>query len=466
MNVAEYPGEASLMSLLSFEAALAQVLAQAPVVDEMESVPAHLACGRILAMSLVSPIDVPPLDNSAMDGYAVRCADVTQADTRLAIGQRIAAGELGQALAPQTAARIFTGAPIPEGADAVVMQEQCSLETGSGAGAAYAEEKDVGLPQQTVTVHTVPRPGQSIRRRGEDIARGDEVIRRGTRLTAAHAGVAASVGAANLDVTRSLKVALFSTGNELSMPGEALKPGGIYNSNRSTLHALLRGLGCAVTDLGIVPDSLTATQAALREAALGHDLILTSGGVSVGEEDHIKAAVAAEGVLDLWKIAIKPGKPFAFGWVGKPTEKLGLDETTALQGGRANNALLAVADADTAQEHARTPFIGLPGNPVASFVTFLMLVRPFILAMLGASEVRPQIFALRADFDAKASDRREFLRARMNEQGGLSLYPQQGSAVLTSCAWAHGLVEHLPATTISRGDVVRFIPFGALDALA
>ncbi|MCK9991154.1 MAG: gephyrin-like molybdotransferase Glp [Rugosibacter sp.] len=434
------------MSLLSFDEALAQLLAQAPVVTETESVPTHLACGCILAADLVSSIDVPPLDNSAMDGYAVRCADVTQADTRLAVGQRIAAGSLGQALAPQTAARIFTGAPIPEGADAVVMQEQCSLEAGSSKGAGHVQENGLGSPLPIVTVHTVPRPGQSIRRRGEDIARGAEAIRRGTRLTAAHAGVAASVGAANLEVTRPLRVALFSTGDELTMPGDALKPGGIYNSNRTTLHALLRGLGCGVTDLGIVPDTLAATQAALRGAALGHDLILTSGGVSVGEEDHIKAAVAAEGALDLWKVAIKPGKPFAFGWVGKPVEKVGVG--------------------DTAREGAKTPFIGLPGNPVASFVTFLMLVRPFILAMQGAADVRPHVLSLRADFAAKASDRREFLRARMNGQGGLSLYPQQGSAVLTSCAWADGLVDHLPGTVIHPGDSVRFMPFSALDALA
>jgi molybdopterin molybdotransferase len=415
------------MTILSFDDASSRLLAQARAVTETELVPAHAACGRILAKSLVSPINVPPLDNSAMDGYAVRCVDVLALGTRLPISQRIAAGNVGQALVPQTAARIFTGAPIPAGADAVVMQELCTQDG------------------DAVIVNALPEPGQAIRRCGEDIAAGAEVIAAGTRLTAAHLGLAASVGAAELCVFRRLRVALFSTGDELTMPGEPLKPGGIYNSNRTMLHALLEGLGCVVADMGIVSDSLDATRAALRAAAQNNDLILTSGGVSVGEEDHVKAAVSAEGSLDLWKIAIKPGKPFALGSI----RNVGAGKTVS-----------EVTNGSSTNSDAR--FIGLPGNPVASFVTFLMLVRPFILAMQGASCVIPRVLYLRADFAWKGDVRREFLRARINEEGGLSLYPQQGSAVLTSCAWADGLIDNLPGQTIERGDIVRFIDFTAL----
>lgn len=411
------------MTILSFDDALGRLLTHAQAVTDTDFVPTHMARGRVLAKSLVSSLNVPPLDNSAMDGYAVRCADVPKAGTRLPVMQRIAAGHMGPALVSQTAARIFTGAPIPVGADAVVMQELCTQKG------------------DTVIVNTVPRPGQAIRRCGEDIAAGVEVIAANTRLIAAHLGLAASIGAAELCVFRQLHVALFSTGDELTMPGEPLKPGGIYNSNRTMLHALLEGLGCLVTDRGIVPDQREATQAALREAAQAHDLILTSGGVSVGEEDHVKAAVSVEGALDLWKIAIKPGKPFAFGSI----RKIGAGET-----------------ATESSASPITPFIGLPGNPVASFVTFLMLVRPFILAMQGTSCVTPRVLHLRADFAWEGDARREFLRARINDEGGLSLYPHQGSAVLTSCAWADGLIDNLPGHSIQPGDIVRFIDFNAL----
>ena len=446
------------MTILSFDDASGRLLAQVQAVTETESVPTGAARGRILANSLVASLNVPPLDNSAMDGYAVRCIDVPALGTRLPISQRIAAGNVGQALALQTAARIFTGAPIPAGADAVVMQELCTQDG------------------DAVIVNAVAKPGQAIRRCGEDIATGAEVIAAGTRLTAAHLGLAASVGAAELCVFRPLRVALFSTGNELTMPGELLKPGGIYNSNRTMLHALLEGLGCVVADMGIVSDSLDATRAALRAAAQENDLILTSGGVSVGEEDHVKAAVSAEGVLDLWKIAIKPGKPFAFGWVNRSAKKVGAGETprsfeslNPFLGDRREclNPLLGRAVSGQSafrpeREHGKTQFIGLPGNPVASFVTFLMLVRPFILAMQGASCVTPRVLHLRADFAWKGDARREFLRARINDQGGLSLYPQQGSAVLTSCAWADGLIDNLPGQAIEPGDIVRFIDFNAL----
>ncbi|MCM2290093.1 MAG: molybdopterin molybdotransferase MoeA [Sulfuritalea sp.] len=404
-----------MRAMLDIEDALARLLAGANPLHETQEVATHSAAGRVLAQGLHSTLDVPPLDNTSMDGYALRCADVAAAGTRLVVAQRIPAGSVGHVLAPGTAARIFTGAPLPHGADAVVMQELCSLEG------------------DTVTVNHLPRPGEWIRRRGEDIAAGAEVLAAGTRLTAAHVGVAASVGAAQLSVFRRLRVALFSTGDELAMPGEPLKPGGIYNSNRYTLRALLEGLGCEVADLGIVPDSRDATRAALRIAAAGNDLILTSGGVSVGEEDHVKPAVEAEGALDLWKIAIKPGKPLAFGSVRRG---VGADGTAA--------------------------FIGLPGNPVSSFVTFVMLVRPFILKAQGAAVLRPHALQLRADFECKGDPRREFLRARFNAGGGLELFANQSSGVLTSCTWADGLIDNPPGQAIKRGDMVRFLPFAEL----
>ena len=398
--------------MLDFEDALARLLAAAKSVRETASVPTQTAAGRVLAQGLRSAIDVPPLDNTSMDGYALRRADVPAAGTRLPVAQRIPAGSVGHTLAPGTAARIFTGAPLPAGADAVVMQELCAADGDS------------------VTVNHVPHVGEWIRRRGEDIAAGAEVLATGTRLTAAHVGVAASVGAAQLTVFRRLRVALFSTGDELAMPGEALKPGGIYNSNRYTLRALLEGLGCEVADFGIVPDQRDATRAALREAAAANDLILTSGGVSVGEEDHVKPAVEAEGALDLWKIAIKPGKPLAFG---------------------------SVRSGDRSAS-----FIGLPGNPVSSFVTFVMLVRPFILKAQGAYAVMPRAQRLRADFSCPGDPRREFLRARVNGEGGLDLFPNQSSGVLTSCAWADGLIDNPPRQAIGHGDTVRFLPFSEL----
>ncbi|MDP3511332.1 MAG: molybdopterin molybdotransferase MoeA [Sulfuritalea sp.] len=417
-----------MRAMLDFEEALARLLAGAQPLHETEAVPTQAAAGRVLAQALHSTLDVPPLDNTSMDGYALRCADVPAVGAQLQVAQRIPAGSVGQMLAPGTAARIFTGAPLPAGADAVVMQELCGVEG------------------DLLTVNHLPQPGEWIRRRGEDIAAGAEVLAAGTRLSAAHVGVAASVGAAQLTVFRRLRVALFSTGDELTMPGEPLKPGGIYNSNRYTLRALLEGLGCTVDDFGIVPDSREATRAALRAAAAGNDLILTSGGVSVGEEDHVKPAVEAEGALDLWKIAIKPGKPLAFGAVRREVGAGGT--ATAAANAAANRAASAAA-----------AFIGLPGNPVSSFVTFLMLVRPFILKAQGASAVTPQAQRLRADFDCKGDPRREFLRARIGASGGLELFVNQSSGVLTSCTWADGLIDNPPGQAIVRGDTVRFLPF-------
>lgn len=395
--------------MLSYEDALERLLAAAAPLADTESLPLTRAAGRFLAEDIVSAIDVPPLDNSAMDGYAVRCADVAAAGAVLPVTQRIPAGTVGHVLSAGTAARIFTGAPVPPGADAVVMQERC--EHGPG---------------ETVVVNHVPQAGENIRRAGEDIARGVTVLAAGTHLGAAEIGLAASVGKAELLVKRQLRVALLATGDELAEPGQPLPPGSIYNSNRYFLRVLLEDMGCAVTDIGRVPDELAATRRVLREAAAGHDLILSTGGVSVGEEDHVKPAVEAEGELAMWKIGIKPGKPLAFGKVGA--------------GG--------------------TAFLGLPGNPVASFVTFLIFVRPFLLKRMGAARLLPVARPMVSASAWKRGDaRREFLRARVTEDGRVELYPNQGSGVLTSCAWADGLIDNPSGGTFAPGDTVRFLPF-------
>lgn len=398
--------------MLSFEEALAQLLEAARPVSEIDTLPTQAALGRVLAAAQTSTIAVPPLDNSAMDGYALRAADVPVAGTRLPVSQRIAAGSVGEQLVPGTAARIFTGAPVPPGADAVVMQEQCTADESGGGGVSFS---------------VVPQSGANIRRAGEDIRAGATVLEAGVTLTPQALGLAASVGLAVLPVFRRLRVALFSTGDELAMPGEPLKPGGIYNSNRFLLRGLLEQAGCIVTDLGIVADDLEATRAALRKAAHGHDLILTSGGVSVGEEDHVKPAVQAEGSLDLWKIAIKPGKPLAFGRIGE------------------------------------CDFIGLPGNPVACFVTFAMLVRPFLRRRQGGGATTPLALMLPAGFDwPRADSRREFLRVRIGADGRLAMYANQGSGVLTSTHWADGLVDNPPGQAFRAGDVVRYLPLSSL----
>ena len=401
--------------LRPFEDMRAALLAAATPLSTVEQVPTAEALGRVLAVDQISSLDVPPLDNSSMDGYALRCADVPAAGARLVVAQRIPAGSVGHSLAPGTAARIFTGAPIPHGADAVVMQELCSLD-GDG-----------------VLIDHLPRPGEWIRRAGEDIARGAVVLTAGQRLGPQMLGLAASVGCATLPVLRRLRVALFSTGDELVMPGEPLPPGAIYNSNRYVLRGLLEALGCQVCDLGIVPDSLEATRAALRAAAGSNDLIITSGGVSVGEEDHVKPAVQAEGQLDLWLVAMKPGKPVAFGRVNDPAGGNGAD------------------------------FIGLPGNPVSSFVTFLMLVRPFILRRMGVEDCLPHSIRLPAGFDWPRPDRRrEFLRARVGEAGQVELFPNQGPGVLSSTVWAAGLVDNPAGHAIAQGEPVSFIPYSEL----
>ncbi|OIQ65668.1 molybdopterin molybdenumtransferase [mine drainage metagenome] len=369
----------------------------------------------MLAADVTSTIDVPPADNTQMDGYALRSADVPAAGTLLPVSQRIPAGVEPQALQPGTAARIFTGGLIPPGADAVVMQEQCSAD-GDG-----------------VTVLVVPKSGDWLRRRGLDVASGRVVLAAGQRLRPQDLGLAASVGVAMLAVRRRPRMAILFTGDELAMPGEPLRPGAIYNSNRFVIQALLQAAGCDVTDFGVVPDKLDATRAALREAALRHDLIVSTGGMSVGEEDHVKAAVQAEGALDLWQIAMKPGKPLAFGHIRR------------------------------GQDQGDAAFIGLPGNPVSSFVTFLMFVRPYLLALQGAQQTAPVAFPVRSAFDWPRPDkRREYLRVRLNAQGEAELFASQNSAVLTSTVWADGLVDNPPQQPIARGDVLRYLPFSSL----
>lgn len=401
-------------AMQSLDEALQSLLARVTPLGRVETLPTAEALGRVLAADVVSLLDVPPADNTSMDGYALRAADVLTPGTVLPVAQRVPAGVVGTTLQPGTAARIFTGAQIPAGADAVVMQEQCEAVPGEGLG--------------SVRINASVETGQWIRRRGEDVQKGSVVLAAGHRLDAQALGLAASVGAASLAVACHPRVALFSTGDELVMPGEPLKPGAIYNSNRFTLRGLLEGLGCEVVDLGIVPDKLDATRAALREAAAKADLILTSGGVSVGEEDHLRPAVQAEGELDLWQIAIKPGKPFAFGKV------------------------------------QQSWFIGLPGNPVSSFVTFLLLVRPVILRLQGATRLAPRRYPLPAAFAwTKPDRRREFLRVRMGEGGaGLELFPNQSSGVLSSAVWGDGLVDNPPSSAIAPGDTVAFIPFAEL----
>lgn len=405
--------------LLTLEEALSALLQKAHLLSATEQVDTLKADGRVLAQDLVAQLQVPPHDNSAMDGYAVRCADVPEPGVVLQVTQRIPAGTQGLPLQAMQAARIFTGAPIPPGADAVVMQE------------------DTQTPQEgQVQIQIKPTPGLAIRRSGEDITRGRQVLAQGTRLGPAELGLAASLGLDRLWVRARPKVALLTTGDELIMPGSVapadMPPGAIYNSNRYFLRALLQRMGCEVTDLGIVPDQLQATQQALADAAAGHDLVLTSGGVSVGEEDHIRGALQTLGELHLWSLAIKPGKPFALGSIRRPAAAKGEVQTCH--------------------------FMGLPGNPVSSFVTFLLLVRPFLLRMQGVESLEPVRTPMRADFDwPKADRRREFLRVRRNAQGGLDLFANQSSGVLTSVVWGDGVVDLPAGCTIRAGDTVHFI---------
>ena len=398
--------------LLSVEQAIEKILSQAVAVEQTESVDILNALHRVLAEDLYSTIDVPGYDNSAMDGYAVRSENCTSSGAALTVTQRIPAGQVGSQVDPGCAARIFTGAPVPEGADAVVMQEKCDAD------------------ENTVTINTVVTAGANVRRAGEDIKKDGTVLTAGKRLRAQELGLLASVGLAELKVKRRLKVATFFTGDEIIAPGKPLAPGQIYNSNRYTLRGLLQAMDCEIIDLGIVPDTLEATVDVLKQAAVGADLVITSGGVSVGEEDYVRIALEKLGELSMWRIAMKPGKPVAFGKV--------------------DNAL----------------FMGLPGNPVSVFVTYLLFARPLILKLQGAVDCMPKRVHVRADFEWKKVQRQEYLRVRLSQKDNQTvaqLYPHQGSGVLSSASWADGLVEVMIGEEIKQGDMVSYLAFEGLN---
>ena len=397
--------------LVSYDDALRSLLNKVSATEMVENKPLLEALSRILAQSIQSSINVPPADNSAMDGYAINTADIaTAGTTKLRVSQRIAAGDTGQTLKPGTAARIFTGAPIPPGANAVIMQEQ------------------VEAIADTIEFKVRPSEQQNIRPAGNDINIDDKILDQGCLLRPQALGLAASIGLQSLSVFQKIRVGIFFTGDELVEPGEALAPGKIYDSNRYTLHGMLQKLGCDIVDLGLVGDTLEATKAAMLEATGKADLVVTCGGVSVGEEDHVRIAIEQLGDLHLWRLAIKPGKPLAFGKINQ------------------------------------TPFIGLPGNPVSVFATFMLFVSPVIKTLQGRYWQKPTAIPVTAGFDwPKPDSRREFLRARLEQDEDLALvariYPNQDSGVLTSTAWAQGFVEIAEGATVKTGDEINYLPF-------
>jgi molybdopterin molybdotransferase len=397
------------MALLSFNDAKSKLLSSAHPVTKTEIVNLANAFGRVLAEDLISPMTVPPFSNAAMDGYAIRAADLSTAGMRLPVSQRVAAGAVPSQLIAGSAARIFTGAQVPEGADTVVIQEDCVADG------------------DFVVFNRAPIPSQHVRLRGSDLITGKTILAAGSHLSAAAMGLIASVGIAEVKVFRRLKVAIFFTGSELVTPGEPLPPGHIFNSNRYVMLGFLQGLGVEVLDLGIIRDDRIATRDALRQAAAEADLIVTSGGMSEGDEDHVTAAVKAEGHIDVWKIAAKPGKPLAFGSV-------------------------TAAGKEAA-------FIGLPGNPVAVWSGLLTLVAPFLRRCQGLTKIEPAPLNLRADFNYSVKgNRMEIVRVRLNDRGGLDLYPNQDSAIISSAVWADG-VSMLPAgTPVIHGDFISFLP--------
>jgi len=404
--------------LMTIDDALSLLLSHAQPITETEKLPLDQAHGRILSEDLTSSIQVPPHDNSAMDGYAVHSSDLANnKEVLLPVSQRIPAGTMGTPLKAGTAARIFTGAPIPPCADAVVMQEVCTV---------INNEKGEVVKSSVKITGPIPA-GKNIRKSGEDIDIGATILKAGTKLKPQDIGLAASVGIGEINVYKRLKVGVFFTGNELREPAETLEAGQIYNSNRHTMRGLLQNLNCEVIDLGTVEDTLEATKNAMLKAAEQADIIMTSGGVSVGEEDYIRIALEEIGQLDLWRINIKPGKPLAFGSIQS------------------------------------TPFLGMPGNPVSVFATFCIFARPFILQKQGASNTKANSFMVPANFTwAKAGKRHEYLRAR-TENGKIELFPHQGSGVLTSTSWANGLALIPADTTVKPDDMVEFTPFSELS---
>ncbi len=403
--------------LMPIDEALTLLLNNAKPITEIEKLPLAEAQGRILAEDLASTIKVPPHDNSAMDGYAVYSADLEDSTEKLLpISQRIPAGVMGTALKAGTAARIFTGAPIPAGADAVVMQEVCTPE-GDG-----------------VKITGPISAGKNIRNAGEDISIDDNVLKTGTKLKPQDIGLVASVGISEVTAYKRLRVGIFFTGDELREPGEALQAGQIYNSNRHTMRGLLENLNCEIIDLGTVEDTLEATKNAMLKAAEQSDLVITSGGVSVGEEDYIRIALEELGQLDMWRINIKPGKPLAFGNINNKSN-----------------------------HRKKTPFLGMPGNPVSVFATFCIFAQPFILQKQGANKTKANSFMVPAAFEwPKAGKRQEYVRTRV-ENGVIKLFPNQSSGVLTSTSWANGLAIIPADTTVKPDDLIEFIPFSELS---
>ncbi|NUT83367.1 molybdopterin molybdotransferase MoeA [Pseudomonas brassicacearum] len=400
-------------ALMPVDEAIRYLLDQAPLPPSVQRVALDQALGRVLAADIRSPMNLPPWDNSAMDGYALRAADLPAGGGHLTLVGRIAAGEApGQPLQAGQAVRIFTGAPLPPGADTVVPQESCRVEG-----------ERVWLPPVN--------GGEHVRKEGEEMQRGDRLLAVGKRLRAQELGLLAGAGIARVDVYRPLQVGLLSSGDELREPGETLAPGQIYNSNRHSLAALLRGWGLEVHDYGVMPDKLLASRQALSLAAAECDLLLTSGGVSVGEEDHLKQAIEALGSVDLWRLAIQPGKPLAFG------------------------------------EVAGKPWIGLPGNPSAALITMLIIVRPFLFRAQGMEDVLPVALQLPAGFDwPKPNRRRQYLRAKLapSADGSLcvELHPQQSSAMLAAACWADGLAVVECQAQVHKHDKVMYLPFASL----
>ena len=396
--------------MLTVSEAIQKLIAQAqPLANDrrragLQSVPVTEALGRVIAVDIASTIDVPPAANSAMDGYAFCAADAAANNFKLPVSQRIPAGSVAMPLVPGTAARIFTGGEIPLGADTVAMQENC-------------EEAD-----ESVSVDTKVASGTNVRPQGQDIQAGEVILKLGTRLRAQELGLLSSVGLAKVDVFKPLKVAIFSTGDELVEPGVPLQSGQIYNSNRATLIGLIESLGMTAVDLGVVPDRREATEHVLKKAAMRGDVIISAGGVSVGDEDYVKTAVEKVGAMAFWKVAIKPGKPLAFGHV------------------------------------AGTPFIGLPGNPASVFVTFMILARPFLLACQCSPVNAPKPLKAAAQF-AKAGEKREvYLRGRLTEQG-VEISTNQSSGVLSSACWGDVFVVQQSGESIAEGDLVDVLPY-------
>ena len=403
--------------MISLEEALRRLLEGVQPLTETRKVPTQEANGRVLAEAVVSDIHVPGADCSSMDGYAVISTDCTSDLTTLEIVDRIPAAATGKPLQSGQAARIFTGAALPMGADTIVIQEDCEVQ---GTKLIFRHR---------------PAPGEWVRKTGENIRKGETILKKGTPLRPQHLGLAASVGRENLTVVRPLRVALVSTGNEIVRPGQALKPGQIFDANYYLLSTLLQNFGCTVTDHPNVPDDIDLIRQAFLDTVDEHDLIIASGGVSVGEEDYIRQVVTELGWINLWQIAIKPGKPLVYGDINR-------------------------------NRTGTTPFLGLPGNPVSSFVTFLLFVRPFILRMMGVEEIRPHAAMMRADFSMeKMEGRNEFLRARINDSNGLDLFDNQGSGVLASVVFADGLIDNPPANLIKKGDMVRFLPFNRMISI-